>query len=274
MKLYLSDLDGTLLKGDKTISQHTLDNLKSLRERGLKFSIATARGFESAKRFLEILNLDIPVVLANGVYIYDTRSGEYLSTKSIEKGLAKEVVDLCISKGQYPFVSGQKLNGDFRVYYHDVHNEGQAHYYNDRVQDGDQRFRQISQYGFLDSFVTTTIVLIGKEDELIPLKDDLLKVEGLSINFLMDIYSKYYWIEINSKDATKGYGLEYLKEKLRVDQVVCFGDNHNDIPMFEVADAAVAMANAQDDIKAKADFLTLSNEEDGVIEYILKDFNE
>lgn len=82
--LYVSDLDGTLLNHEAKISLYTKNTINSLINKGLNFSVATARALDPTLKMLDGMKLSIPIILLNGVLIYDTNSKEYIKVNRIE----------------------------------------------------------------------------------------------------------------------------------------------------------------------------------------------
>ena len=85
-----------------------------------------------------------------------------------------------------------------------------------------------------------------------------------------DIYSEYYWLEINPTNASKGHAALYLKEKYDFNKLITFGDNLNDISMFEVSDESYAMGNSNELVKPKVSKIIGSNNDHSVAKYILE----
>ena len=116
------------------------------------------------------------------------------------------------------------------------------------------------------------ITVIGAQNELAPLADIIKNETGYSSVLSKDIYSGDYWLEIYDEQASKAAGLEWLRDHYGFGRIICFGDNLNDIPMFEAADEAYAVRNASHELKLVADCVIGSNEENGVVEFIEKHF--
>ena len=86
----------------------------------------------------------------------------------------------------------------------------------------------------------------------------------IAVHYAQDIYSGAYWLEATSPRATKKGAVRYLRELLSVEKVICFGDHLNDLPMFEEADEAYAVANAHELLKSKATRVIEANDRDGL----------
>jgi hydroxymethylpyrimidine pyrophosphatase-like HAD family hydrolase len=84
----------------------------------------------------------------------------------------------------------------------------------------------------------------------------------------IDVYSNYHWFEINNINATKKNGIKFLKTYLNTENVSCFGDNLNDVSMFEECENSYAVENAHEDLKELADKIIGSNIDDGVAKFL------
>ena len=101
--LYVSDLDGTLLRSDKTISEYTCEVINRLTENGILFSYATARSYVTAKMVTKGLNAKIPLIVYNGAFVIDSVSEEILISNYFDEDI-KAVLEELISNGIYPIV--------------------------------------------------------------------------------------------------------------------------------------------------------------------------
>ena len=98
---------------------------------------------------------------------------------------------------------------------------------------------------------------------------DGLADTDVSKAFYKDIYEEgLYYLEVFAKSATKANGVKFLREYTGADKVIAFGDNLNDLDMFDVSDVTVAVENAVDEVKNKADYICKNNNENGVAEFI------
>ena len=87
-----------------------------------------------------------------------------------------------------------------------------------------------------------------------------------------DIYTDEQWLEIMPKEASKANAIRQLKEYLKCDRVVAFGDGRNDIDMFELADEAYAVQNADPQLKSLATGIIPANDEDGVARWLEENY--
>ena len=110
-------------------------------------------------------------------------------------------------------------------------------------------------------------------DLLSPFYDKVRVIKGLRAEFYRDVYDRDKWfLELLSERASKAHATEYIKEKYGFDRIVAFGDNINDLPLFKVSDHKLAVENAHDDVKSKADEIINSNTKDGVARWLKENY--
>ena len=112
----------------------------------------------------------------------------------------------------------------------------------------------------------------GNYEKLLPVKNRAAELEKADYAFYEDNYSKDWYLETFSAEASKANGIRFLREKYGFERVVAFGDNLNDLSMFSQADVKIAVENAHPDVKKAADIIIGSNASDGVTEYLLSKF--
>ncbi|WP_158289263.1 HAD family hydrolase [Paenibacillus flagellatus] len=267
--LFVSDLDGTLLDERQRLSEETIRTVNAWIAEGGSFSVATARSWDSAGRLLEPLDLRLPVVLMNGVFLYDPVERDYIAANLLERELALDVAAGLEQLGLRPFVYTVNGKGEFKIYYKGLFNPSESNYVTDRLNNGDERFRLVESFRLPPDERVMEINAIGTEEELTEAYARLRERPGLQCHFGPDIYTPgYCWLETNHPNATKRDGVLQLKRLLGAERVVCFGDNLNDLPMFEIADEAYAMANAHEAVKQAASGVLASNAEHGVARFL------
>lgn len=276
MHLYISDLDQTLLNNHAKISPYALEELNKMIADGLHFTIATARSQVSSKYILDGLNLKLPVIVANGSFLSDFHTGEIIYMQEIATELKNEVLNSILSENIAPFISANQ-NGNLKLFYQQINNPGLQWFLNDLISANDKRREQISNIhdGLDASIVSFTI--IEKEDAAKNLGEKLNRQfpDLLDIHYYENPYNEgWYWMSIHDKKATKGNMIQkYINHSdYQMDQVSVFGDNVNDIPMFEITGNGFAVSNAVDTLKEKSVGVIGSNMEHGVVEYIKSEF--
>lgn len=274
MTLYISDLDGTLLNAEPRLSDETILTINRLIDKGMQFTIATARSWDSAHSLIAPLRLEQPLILHNGVFIYDPIKGENIIANVINGQIARELIRDAAGFQLNPMVFAITPDQQRKVYYRGVFNYGEAVYIEERLSKADPRFTLVSEYDSHPMATALTVLFIGSKEELTPLWEQVTAKYDLTCHFAEDIYSKAYWLEITQRNANKGWAVQYLKRYLNAAEVVCFGDHLNDLSMFGAADRKYAVANGHDLLKHAATDVIASNVANGVARFLAQQFVE
>lgn len=270
--LYISDLDGTLLNQSAKLSEYTINTLNSLITKGLNFSIATARLPEPAFKMMADVKLNIPIILMNGALIYDTDKKKYAKINRI---LPKNVETVIQSINDFDITGFMhELRGEEFITYHKTSkSKSTPNYIMDRI----KRLNSKELNEGLSSISSDNIIyftLIDSKERLEPIHDLLRDQPGLNQTLYKNIYNPDFWfLEIYSDKASKEKAVNYLKETYDFNQIVGFGDNNNDLPMFEACDIKVAVKNAIPEIKDIVNHICDTNENDGVVRWLEENVN-
>ena len=266
--LYISDLDGTLLNKSVELSAYTIDALNALIGRGLSFSVATARTLATAGRILGGLNLEIPIVLMNGVLIYDTKKAEYLKINWLAPETVRAVTRTLREFGVTGFMY-EIIDGRQETYYESLEQKPLRDFVEERVTLYNKSFRQTDSFDSISPENITYFSLLDSYERILPVRRSLDAQPGLGITMYKDIYSPDLWyLEMFSSEASKRNAVVYLRETFGYGRIVGFGDNLNDLPMFEACDIAVAVENAAQEVREAADQICGANDADGVVRWL------
>lgn len=266
--LYLSDLDGTLLRSDETLSPYTSHTLNALVSKGMLFSYATARSVHTARKVTHGLDAKIPLIVYNGTFIIDNVTLEKIATHTFESSEAADIYYTLTHFGIYPIVyaligSAEKFSYDKRTLSIPLKEFVLS-------RKGDDRDNPLNSDESIlkgDVFYFTCIDTDGKlYPAYLSLKD---KYNCL---YQSDVYSGSRFLEILPSGVSKAKAALQLKELYSCDEVVGFGDGLNDIPLLRAADRFYAVENAHEDVKALAAGVIGSNNTDGVAKFLLEDF--
>lgn len=255
--LYVSDLDGTLLDGRAKLKDRAAELIKRLSEQGVLFTYATARRYVSAGPIMQKAGISVPVITQNGVAIVKGDTGEMIALNGFEPESLEEAKQMIMQYGETPLVYAF-IDSEQRVSYLSHDTERIKSYINDRK--GDSTLRPCDSYEQLfegNIYYFTFINAIIPEKTL----NGVFSAEkGFSVNGQMDTYHEdEFWYEVFSVKASKANAALQLKEMLGADELVCFGDNINDISMFKAADRCYAVSNALDELKNIASGVIGSN---------------
>lgn len=269
--LYISDLDGTLFNRNKEISETTEEILNQCIEKGMLFSVATARMPYGCDYRLEKVKMNIPGIVTNGVFLYDFKNKRYLSGEAVETETVKQVIKAFKENGLSCFVYTYQ-SGSLSIYYDSREMTEQTQYYSERALECCREvclvedYERVYEKGDICYFACT-----GEKNSLEPVCRRLEEISGVSYSCYLNIYNGKYCLEVFSRRANKRNALLRLKKMLNCSQVVVFGDNYNDLPMIEAADRSYVPANGLEEIKERADGVLEDCDRDGVARFLAKE---
>lgn len=274
MHLYISDLDGTLLRSNTLISEWARRQLCELIESGTMFSIATGRSIVSSREILRGLPIRIPIIGGNGAYISNFESGLHYQLLSIPHAVVAEVLAMLRGLGYHPFVTTYAEEKDFLLY-SGAGNPGEKWYLEDRLESNRQYIVHNPSFDGLKNHEVISISVSHTEEALTSLCGMLESVFPgmLQVHVFEDTHTPgWNWMTIHDSKASKGHAAAILAEQLNIDRdnVTVFGDNLNDLSMFRWAGRAVAVQNARPAVKEIATHLIGSHEDDSVVKFILE----
>jgi hydroxymethylpyrimidine pyrophosphatase-like HAD family hydrolase len=258
--LYVTDLDGTLLGPDGSLSETSAVLLSDAIGRGMLVTCATARSWTTTQRVLGDFRFELPLVLYNGTFTYDAARDVMLDRNEFDAGTTEAILTLLEDAGVPPLVYG--LDGrDERVsWIRGLQNEATQRFWMDRP--NDPRNAPRDGWPELPSEGVFNIAAIGTPEEMEPLALALRTLIGSAgeVNVQRDTYHPQdVWIDVAPAGATKGSAVTALAERLGADRVVAFGDNFNESYAMTHAPAAVrarATATLADQSDAVARWLT------------------
>lgn len=260
IKLVLIDIDGTLVRDDKTLPAENEEAIKEALQSGVLVTLVTGRNYGAAKEIIDKLQLDVPVVLQNGAFIYRPYSGEVIRKVGLSGDVAKRVIHLCRQEGifyilyrdflmQKDMLIDQDYDGPFSMYL--KRNAVRL----DRVED-------------VTSFISgevAEVALLGNEDKILRVLRQLGDGDNFTVIKSLTREDEAFY-EIFGPKVGKGEALNYLCQHFGVspEEVMFIGDAYNDIDIMLLVGFPVAMGNAVEEVKKFAKAVTKSNNEGGV----------
>ena len=267
--LYVSDLDGTLLRSNERTSEYTNNVINSLTEKGMIFSYATARSLITAKKVTSGINAKIPVIVYNGAFVMDNRTERILISNYFD-GSVELVLEDLFANDVYPIVYAHIDGKEKFSFVPKLCSPGMNAFLKSRK--GDIRTNVVGAANDLKAGKVFYITCIDEPKKLKPLYE---KYKGIyHCVYQTDIYTNEQWLEIMPANASKSKAIKQLQAFLKCEKLVVFGDGKNDIDMFELADESYAVQNAHEDLKRIAMGIISSNEEDGVAKWLDENFVE
>lgn len=261
--LYVSDLDGTLLRSDEKTSEYTNFVINSLVAQETYFSYATARSLITAKKATKGIEAKIPLIVYNGAFVMDNITEKVLIANYFDDSVY-EVLDDLFQNGVYPIVYAYIRGEEKFSFVHELCSDGVKAFLHTRK--GDIRTNEVKDAEDLKEGDIFYITCIDEPQKLEPMYKKYK--DRYHVVYHTDIYTKEQWLEIMPMTASKSNAIKRLQAMLGCEKLVVFGDGKNDIDMFQLADESYAVQNAHDDLKQYATDIILSNEEDGVAKWL------
>ncbi|ACM93020.1 conserved hypothetical protein [Nautilia profundicola AmH] len=262
--IFVTDLDKTFLRSDLSLSDYSKNVWNSF---VYPLTIATARSYKGATTLLKGLNLKYPLVLLDGAMIA-MPDGKILKTNDIDKKTGDELIFLIEKEfDERPLIVGFDEPGREKFLYPKYLNR----YQQELLQNykNDSRVLNIEKLRALKH--NLKLVYLGDELTLSEIEKKVKENFNLETKLSKDPYMECYFLTILHPLGDKAHALKEVEEIMEVEpeKVTVFGDSHNDIGMFEYAGKSVAVKNAVDEVKQRADIvLPHTNDEDGVAKYL------
>ena len=267
--LYVTDLDGTLMHNDKTLSEFTINTLNKLIEQGMLITYATARSFQSAWEITKDIHFTLPVITRNGTVLANQILKMEIEISRFSEQEVSKLKNLLTGTIEHiGFVTAYFDGKMIKTYRDEEICPGFQKYIDEHA--NDKRMRAISPDEDLFNGDVTYVTLIAEKIELQYIYEKIKSVADWECVFQKDTYSDEYWLEICPRNATKAKAVLKCKEKLRCDRIVVFGDSINDLSMFAIANEACAVENGLEEVKEAATVIIPSNENDGVATYLME----
>ena len=260
-----ADLDGTLLRDDKSIPQSNLDAIKQIINMGIEFVVCSGRSHMSLRNINYQLNLDNKIgygIGFNGGSVFQRKPYSVLFEHKIDNKLAREIL---------------KFSTKFDV---------ETMFYADSLLNVSKVTDQVIQYSKHSVIIpkrvrhivrdcnseVNKIILMGNNSIL---KNIQYKFNKTELSNIIDLcFSSHNLLEFNPININKGSGVKYIMslDQFKGKKSIGIGDSYNDIPMFKECDLSIATANSDDEIKNNADYVTNNTNNDGILVEILEKY--
>lgn len=253
IKLFVSDIDGTLLVEGKKISARNIASVKKMVDAGITVTVATGRMYRAALPIAHELNVNVPIITYNGALIKSV-DGEIIHAEYIPENLVTEIVNFYEERGWYL----QNYSED-NLYYAEYNDYTKFYETNQKVQGTAIGWDGMKEKNF---HVCKLLSIADNETQTLQRMAELKKVFGDKIGVTK---STPIFTEIICPGVSKAAAVKILAEKLNIPraEVMAIGDSDNDLPMLKAAGISVAMGNGTDEVKRSCDFITTPCEDDG-----------
>lgn len=267
-KLVCIDMDGTLLSTNNEVSKRNLEAIKQATQKGVQVAVTTGRVFASAYYYADIIGVSTPIIASNGAYIR-----EKLGDRIIYKGLlglenCQKIMEVINKYDIYPhFNTYNTIYTEKLIYSSKYYSKA-----NESLPEG-RKINIVITSNWNSAFMENKdeilkCIIVDKDmEKLDKVKKELKKVEELEV-----VSSFKNNVEVMKKGISKGKAVEILANYYNIDMkdVICIGDSENDLSMIKAAGLGVAMGNGDKLVKDAADYITDTNDEDGVAKVIEK----
>ncbi len=252
IRLVVSDVDGTLVRTDKSLAPSTIAAVAKLQLAGVPVAVVSARPPRGLRWIQETLKLTGPLAGFNGGSLVGP-DYKVIEQRLVPEAAARTALSLFAARG----VSAWLFTGDEWLVQDPngphVDHERHTVRFNERVVDSFEPY--IDKAGKVVGVTDDAPLLAGLEDELQRMLGDTANAKR----------SQTYYLDVTHPEANKGNAVRLLAAAagVSVDEVAVLGDMENDVPMFKVAGFSVAMGNASGEVKALASATTGGNDHDG-----------
>lgn len=269
-KLFVADMDGTLLNDNKELSAKNIQTIKKLQDFGIKFAVATGRHDSMIKSYLKHLDLDVPVISCNGAIVREPFSDQVFLSQALPKQQSLHVIDICKERLAsfhiygHESIFGENLNHKM-LYYHNL---------NKTLPSDEQTKLEIAS-DCKDIVLNNSeplykfLIICDRRKDMFDIIEHISKIEGLTVCQSMPMLC-----DVMKEGISKAYALQKLSESLGIKrkEIVAIGDQYNDIDLIEYAGLGIAVANAEDALKEKADMVTIANNNEDAVSEAIESF--
>lgn len=279
-KLVAIDLDGTMLNSYGEVTENTKKVIKEKIKQGTEIVIASGRSIDSIKAIAEEIESKNYMIAGNGSVVYDIKNDKILYEKYIPKNKALEIIKLCEENSIfYNVYTNKTIIADSLRY-------NVLYYYKENLKKEENKKTSITLveniYNYVKNMQDEKVMKIFICDKTKSIFNSIMKifksiedVEVLDVSHMsrkvikhgtVEVPIEYYYTEISMRNVDKWYAIEFLINKLgiRKEEVIAIGDNANDKKMIENAGVGIIMKDSLPSIVKIADFVTESNNNEGV----------
>lgn len=262
-KIIVLDLDGTLTNSQKVITPKTKDALMKIQKAGKKVVLASGRptpGIVKLADELELAKYEGYILSFNGGHIIDYATKEAIYDRTVPMDIIPEL-----------YAKAKELNLGILTYDKEeiIIGNGIDEYSQLEAKINGIPMREVDNFVTYVNYPVNKFLYTGAPDKILEAQKIMRDNFGWELNIFR---SEPFFLELMPQSIDKAFSLEKLLEHLGIDraQMICCGDGFNDKSMIRFAGLGVAMSNAQKEVKEVADYITQSNDEDGIAQVIEK----
>jgi Cof subfamily protein (haloacid dehalogenase superfamily) len=273
--LFITDLDGTLLNDSSILTSDTLASIKAFAKNGILITFATSRGsISNIKTILPKGIFSIPAILMNGALVYDINNEEIIAYSILPKNCVKKIIEIV-----------KKIDIGAIIYFCDrctlktqiippsVHNKEKLHKYTGLTHPSD-KYEITNSIKDNDLNNCIYIAVTGSVEVINSFYSKIQNIEGVDIyHYIENKYEDSAFAEIVCMGTSKASAAKILLKKYYCRYLVSFGDNENDIPLFNISDECYAVANAIPELKKIATGIIDTNNVNAVAVWMNENIN-
>ncbi len=266
-KLVCIDIDGTLLNDDHTITEDNIEAIREAKKKGVHIAIVSGRLYNSIKYFEKILGIDVHIISTNATFLmYD---GKIVYENPLSFNQLNNIYEVIKKHNIVTYFN----TWDTVICNREISKDNAYKIINEYLDD-DCKVKFITNPKLIDIFkeyngkILKSISISKTNSEALQkAKEELKLYDDLSV-----VSSNFNNFEVMNKGTSKATGIEKLSEILNIkrEEIICIGDNDNDLSMIKYAGLGVAMGNGSLNIKKEADYITDTNNNSGVAKVINK----
>ncbi|GIP58277.1 HAD family hydrolase [Paenibacillus woosongensis] len=267
--LYITDLDGTLLRSDLKLSDYTRTVMNRAIHEGVNLTYCTARTYTAARSLLSGIQFRLPAILLNGAIMVDPTEHKPIICNNLAFEIAEDIIDKGKKYNLLPIVLNYD-NIQETVMYFGLQNQAQCNL----IKQLKAWHHPVSQQSrLMPSDTLLNLFFIAPYEQLLPFQEwiDSTYRDSVDVLIFEDSYNKgFFNLQISNPRGNKGLMVQELAAFLGIplSATTVFGDHVNDLSMFAVAGRKIAVGNAHESVMQIADESILSNDEDGVAKYL------
>ena len=278
-RLVAIDLDGTMLNRYGIVTEKTKQVIEQVQKNQIEVIISSGRPIDSIKTIAKEIKSENYFISGNGAILYDIKKDEILYENTLKKSKVLDIIKICEENSIFYNIYTEKeiiskaLNYNVLYYYKENLNKDEENKTHinivediyDYILNRDEKIIKIT---ICDNNQTIFNSIIRRLNEIGEI--EVLDVSHMSRKTIKqgteDIAIEYFYTEISAKNVNKWNALEFLAEKMNIkkEEIITIGDNINDKKMIEGAGLGIAMQNGAPDVQKIADYVTESNDNDGV----------
>ena len=269
-KLICIDMDGTLLNSNHKISKISKSTLREAYNRGVHVVISTGRTYVDAVAYSDLIGLNCPIIACTGAIIKEKHSNDVIHKSVIDEELCKKLLKIFnkhnvkpIFNSVYKMYCGDlklKIGMEFLKIIGIINRDVKLNY----IKNEEEWF---DVFKYEKNNIIKCEIMNGNRRKIYNIRKELENLSGIEITS-----SSNHNIEITKKGASKGRAIEILASyyNIKHEEIIAIGDSYNDISAIEFAGMGIAMGNANERVKKKSNYVTDSNDNDGVAKVIEK----